>query len=62
MSNQQVFHSLIIREQGNPLPISAVSTHLVAINSYLSGPDHLQKKKCVTAVTADVTTGTGTEE
>lgn len=62
MSNQPAFHSLIIREQCNPLPISAVTTYLVAISSYVSLPDHLQKKIIVTAIAADVTTDIGNEE
>jgi hypothetical protein len=47
MSNQQAFYSLIIREQCNPLPISAVTAYLVAISSYVSALDPLQKKKNV---------------
>jgi hypothetical protein len=62
MSNQQAFYSLIIREQCNPLPISAVTAYLVAISSFVSALDHLKKKMFVTAITANVTTGTGTEE
>jgi len=64
MSNQQAFHSLIIRQQCNPLPISAVTKHLVAISSYVLYQPRItyRKKMFVTAITADVTTGTGTEE